>query len=105
MGRLSNLQNTSTINTVPVVTTGSTSGLTNIDVHIFVDENGNVTQIKKYSKPRLKYYIDPNYPDMPLEESCVIGVGDPEEGDCSYGTAMAIGDGDGSGLLAFAIYE
>lgn len=99
MGRLSNILNTNFTNSGKTNTINS--GSTNIDVHIFVDEDGNVTQIKKYSKPRLKYYIDPNYPDSPEEEYCVIGVSDPEDGDCSYGDALGVGDK----LMAYAIYD
>lgn len=119
MGRISNLiinttssnilsGNTSSINDNDVfnnIITGSTTDITNIDVHIFVDENGNVTQIKKFSKPRLKYYIDPNFPDAPIQEYCVIGVSDPEDGDCSEGTAMGVGDNEFGGLMVYAIYE
>jgi hypothetical protein len=119
MGRLSNLivnttstnissGNTSTTddNNLSInILSGTTTGITNIDVHIFIDENGNVTQIKKYSKPRLKYYIDPNFPDAPIQEYCVIGVSDPIDGDCSEGTAMGVGDNEFGGLMVYAIYE
>lgn len=118
MGRLSNLIVNSSSSTN--ITSGDTSttdsdlssfsisgitGVTNIDVHIFIDENGNVTQIKKYSKPRLKYYIDPNFPDSPIQEHCVIGVGDPEDGDCSEGDAMGIGENIFGPVMAYAVYD
>ena len=73
-------------------TNTNVSGVTNLDVHIFVDEYGNVTQIKKQSKPRLKYCPDPKYPQTALINICVIGVSDEEWGECSDGTAMGVGD-------------
>jgi hypothetical protein len=68
------------------------------DVHIFVDNNGNVDQIKKISKERLKYYIDE---ELPEKVYCVIGIDDPYSGSCSEGTALGIGDN----MMAFAIYS
>ena len=68
------------------------------DIHIFVDNNGNVNQIEKESKERLKYYIEE---EIPEKVYCVIGVDDEESGTCSEGTALGIGDN----LMAFAIYS
>jgi hypothetical protein len=68
------------------------SGVTITDIHVFVDEYGNVTQIKKEAKPRLKYCPDPKYPQTELINICAIGVSDEEWGECSDGTAMGIGD-------------
>jgi len=82
------------------ISSGTTSGATTSDVHIFVDENGNVTQIKKSEKPRLKYYIDPDIPFIGTEEGCVIGVNDEEWGPCSFGIAMGAGDY----LMVYASY-
>lgn len=84
MGRLNNTINTDTVAQV-------ISGNTNIDVHIFIDEFGNVTQIEKKSKERLKYYIDPTSSPVYISD-CVIGVSDSIEGDCSYGKGLGIGD-------------
>ena len=69
--------------------TNVNSGITNnINSYTFIDESGNVTQIGKKSKSRLKYYIDDKIPP-----TCVIGisgnVGDP---DCILGTALGLGD-------------
>lgn len=69
------------------------------DVHIFVDKDGNVEQIEKKEKDRLKYYIDPTYSDMVLDY-CAIGINDEESGECSYGIAMGVGDN----LMAYAKY-
>ena len=80
---------------------GSTSGSTNIDVHIFIDEYGNVTQTEKKSKSRLKYYIDPNLPQVDLYQDCVIGLIYTGENsvfipgryaDCINGIALGVGD-------------
>jgi hypothetical protein len=80
--------------------TTTTSGTTFRDIHVFVDEFGNVTQIKKEKKKRRKYYIDPNFPAVTINE-CVIGVEDEFSGPCSYGIGMGIGDD----LFAYAIYK
>jgi len=67
--------------------TTTTSGTT-INIYTFVDNNGNVTQIEKKSKSRLKYYVDPNASNS----HCVIGVEDEESGPCSEGTALGLGE-------------
>jgi len=76
------------------------SGITLSDIHIFIDEYGNVTQIKKEEKSRLKYCPDPKYPQTDLIDNCVIGVSDEWAGECSDGTAMGVGDF----LMAYAKY-
>jgi hypothetical protein len=71
----------------------SDSGKTKIDdVHIFIDESGNVTQIKKEEKSRLKYCVDPNVPQTEILHNCLIGVSDPDWGDCTNGIALGVGD-------------
>lgn len=60
------------------------------NIYYFIDENGNLTEIEKKSKNRLKYYIDEKL--IIKEDSCVIGVSDPVEGDCSYGIGLGLGD-------------
>jgi len=69
------------------------SGSTNIDVHIFLDKNGNVIQIKKEIKPKLKFYIDPVLPPDNFI-ICAIGVSDPFAEDCTDGIAMGLNDND-----------
>ena len=81
----------------PLITTDITvpSGVTTpaiSDVHIFVDESGNVTQIKKTSKTRLKYCPDTKLPQREFIDPCVIGVNDEEWGECSYGIGLGVGD-------------
>jgi hypothetical protein len=84
MGRLISInRNITTI-------TGSTNN-TQKDIHTFVDEHGNVTQIDKKDKTRLKYYIDPSFPEV-VFESCAIGISEPFEGDCTYGVGLGVGD-------------
>jgi len=72
---------------------GTTSGVTIKDVHVFIDNNGNVTQIQKKSPHRLKYYIDPNTVQNQLIEPCVIGIGYSfDETLCSLGVGLGLGD-------------
>jgi hypothetical protein len=80
--------------------TTTTSGTTVKDIHIFVDEYGNVIQIKKEKKKRRNYYIDPNFPAVTIQ-GCIIGVEDEFSGPCSYGIGLGIGDD----LFAYAIYK
>lgn len=72
MGRLSNRNSsdkgTNLYNIPYQAMSGATSG-----VHVFIDESGNVTQIKKKQKERLKYYIDPS-PQFNFTPECVIGI-------------------------------
>lgn len=71
------------------------------DIHIFVDDSGNVTQINKKSKKRLKYYIDDPLPQPFFDAPCVIGItGNSEDPDCSNGIALGIGDD----TYAIAVY-
>lgn len=69
------------------------SGATNIDVHIFLDEDGNVIQIKKDPKSRLKFYIDPVLPPDDFRV-CAIGISDAFGDDCTDGIAMGLNDID-----------
>ena len=104
MGKISLLDaiKNSTDNTYSGTTSGNQS-----DVHIFIDDNGNVTQIKKSSKDRLKFYIDPEITFITLPEFCVIGVSDEVNGACSFGIALGVGDEGGLNNInmAFATYE
>ena len=76
------------------------SGITNADIHIFIDQSGNVTQIEKKTKDRLKYYIDPVATPVYISD-CVIGVSDALGADCTYGIGLGIGDND----FARIVYE
>jgi len=97
MGRLSrpanvvNTENVSSGYTYPissVVLSGETK-----NIYVFVDESGNVNQIeKKQKKERLRYYIDPNMPQVEFIPDCLIGINDPVSGDCSLGIGLGIGD-------------
>jgi hypothetical protein len=70
----------------------SRSGST-LDVHIFIDESGNVTQInEKIKEERLRYYIDPTMPQTEFIQDCLIGINDPVAGDCTMGIALGLGD-------------
>ena len=85
MGRLNKSESTNTLNSI--------SGETIKDVHIFIDEFGNVTQIEKKDRDtRLKYYIDPALSQLEYVSDCVIGINDATDGDCSYGIGLGIGD-------------
>ena len=81
MGRLSTSSSSS-------INSGSTSGSTNLNVHVFIDESGNVTQTVKSSKPRFNYYI-PEDVQITEVEYCVIGVSNQDWG---YGLALGVGD-------------
>jgi hypothetical protein len=69
---------------------GNTIGTTSLNIYNFIDENGNINQIEKKSKNRLKYYIDPEF--VQGYEPCVIGISDPISGECSYGIGLGLGD-------------
>ena len=84
MGRLITTNSSSNVSTL--------SGSTNMDVHVFIDKSGNVTQIKKSEKTRLKYFIDPVLPPDSIIKICAIGIGDPFADDCTEGAALGIGD-------------
>lgn len=79
----------------------------NLGVYVFIDEDGNVTQIKKSKKTIEKYY--PNEPtkvdQVDPTEPVVIGIlyDVPSAGPQSEGTAMGVGD-EGGGTMAYAIY-
>jgi len=60
-----------------------------IDVHIFVDKSGNVNQIRKVIKDRLKFYIDPVLPPDDFNV-CAIGVSEPFSDDCTDGVALGL---------------
>lgn len=66
---------------------GSTS---NINNYVFIDEFGNVTQIKKSSKERLKYYIDPVILET-IPPGCVIGISGSNTS-CNEGIGLGVGD-------------
>ena len=87
MGRLnkSNITTTSSENL---------SGTTSSDIHIFIDEYGNVTQINKKEKDsRLKFYIDPTMPQADYIADCVIGISGPTgQTFCTYGVGLGLGD-------------
>jgi len=74
--------------------TGSTiSGSTILDIHTFIDDYGNVTQINKVSKSRLKYYVDDRIPQPLSFEPCVIGIsGLSGATNCSLGVGLGLGD-------------
>jgi hypothetical protein len=75
-----------------VNTQSTNSGETTKDVHILIDEFGNITQISKKNKDRFKFYIDPDSPQADYVSNCVIGINDPADGDCTYGIGLGIGD-------------
>ena len=80
------------------------SGLSN--VYSFIDTKGNVTQIRKaIKKQRNKFYIDPEITFFAFYELCVIGITDEENGECSFGLALGMGDERSSTEMAFAIYD
>ena len=72
-----------------------------LNVHIFIDENGNVTQIDKIDKDRIKYCIDPYVPQTDIVKSCVIGISDEIEGECTDGIGLGLGDN----TYGYAKYE
>ena len=71
------------------------------DVHIYIDDSGNVSQIIDRSGYREKFYADRKPVQEEIFDACVIGVSDEESGTCSDGIAMGIGDN----TMAYAIYE
>lgn len=84
------------------ISTGSSTlnNSENLDIHIFLDKSGNVIQIKKETKDKLKFYIDPVLPPDNFR-LCAIGIGDPFGDDCTEGVAMGLNDND---LMANANY-
>jgi hypothetical protein len=94
----SGFTNTSNLN---LVNTGITSGFTNLNVYNFIDNNGNITQIEKKEKDRLKYYITPNIPENDIVQLCVIGISNPLNGDCTIGMGLGLGDDS----FGYAKYE
>ena len=91
--------NTDAINTPE----NSAITLNKFGVYNFVDESGNVTQIKKSVKKRLLYY--PDRINKPVIEPCVIGVsGDVGRENCTPDIAMGCGDIGSSSEMAYAIY-
>lgn len=93
MGRLRK-PNTPSTSTIPVQEEKP-------NIYVFVDDDGNVEQIKKESKDRLKYCIDPYVPQTEIIETCVIGIDDPIEGDCTEGIGLGLGDD----TFGYVIYE
>lgn len=72
------------------------------DVHVFIDNSGNVTQIGKKQKNRLKYYIDETLPQPLFEPPCVIGItGNLDDPNCINGIALGVGDN----YYAIAVYN
>lgn len=69
----------------------SSSGNTNMDVHIFLDKSGNVVQIRKVIKSRLKFYIDPVLPPDDFNV-CAIGVSDAFGEDCTDGISLGFNE-------------
>lgn len=95
---VSELTNTTTeiTLTASTITTGVTE-----NVYAFIDEYGNVTQIKKSSKERLKYNPD----DINISiEPCVIGVSGNELF-CENGIAMGCGDIESISETTYAQYN
>ncbi|MCK9416717.1 hypothetical protein M0Q97_08690 [Candidatus Dojkabacteria bacterium] len=86
----SNVHNTDTI-----------TGITNLNVYNFIDINGNITQIEKKEKERFKYYITPSIPENDIVQSCVIGINNPLNGDCTIGMGLGLGDD----IFGYAKYE
>jgi len=80
---------------------GETSTNNTINNHIFIDKNGNITQIDKTGKDdRLKFYIDPTSFLEEFISDCVIGVSDNITPSCSgytyecctYGIGLGVGN-------------
>lgn len=75
MGRLVNTNDIVSSGTTEITTSGTTGKTLN--VYNFVDEYGNVTQIEKKSKTRLKYYPDARtIQEILVPEQWIIGVSD-----------------------------
>ena len=72
-------------------TSGTTSGVTNINSYTFIDNYGNVTQISKKSKSRLKYYIDDKLPQPVPPIIYVIGISGSDSG-VTFGIGLGLGD-------------
>lgn len=102
MGRLS-LSNTliSTNSGLTNTSTNNITGITNLNIYNFIDDNGNIIQIEKKNKERLKYYITPNIPENDIIQSCVIGINNPLNGDCTIGMGLGLGDE----IFGYANYE
>ena len=84
MGRLD--INNNNINTY--VNNNLSGNTTNI--FTLLDNNGNVTQIKKIKKNQYKNYIDS---ERILIENCFIRISETENGeDCSFGISLGFGD-------------
>lgn len=84
------------------IITPTASTLSEYGIYNFIDEFGNVTQIKKGKKKRLEFY--PERINVPLIEPCVIGVSDPASENCTEGIAMGCGEIGSSTEMAYAIY-
>jgi hypothetical protein len=91
MGRL-----TITATDINIITpiTGTT---VKYNVYNFIDEFGNVTQIKREEKTRIKYYPDVVSLQEMLYEPFVIGVSDD--------IPMGCGDVLSTSEMVYAIYE
>lgn len=104
MGRLTtNTNNISSEETKNVTTNTEIKVTQPGNVYTFIDENGNVTQIQKSVKERLKFY--PEQVNAPVIEPCVIGVsGDLGRTNCTDGIALGCGDVGSNTEMAYAIY-
>lgn len=75
----------------------------NLGVYTFVDEDGNVTQIKKVKKSITKFYPnEPSKVESIVGDYAVIGVASIDSGDASD-IAMGVGDAN-NGVLVYAEY-
>jgi hypothetical protein len=90
-------------NTVDVKTLSAITSTTlnSYGVYSYVDEFGNVTQIKRGIKKRLEFY--PERINAPVIEPCVIGVSTPSK-DCTQGIAMGCGEIGSSTEMVYAKY-
>lgn len=100
----SNIPNKKTGNTTPVPKISKSKLNKNLGVYTFIDEDGNVTQIKKEKKSIKKYYPnEPSKVETVIGDIVVIGISyddDPPGTPGTAGTAMGIGDN----VMAYAQY-
>ena len=67
----------------------TSSGITNINSYTFIDNYGNVTQINKKHKSRLKYYIDDKLPQPVTPTIYIIGI---SGSGATFGIGLGLGD-------------
>ena len=96
------VNNVSAISTVTPTPPVTITGETNLGVYNFVDDSGNLTEIKKKLRPRDKYNADQRFITEDLVgEVYVIGVSGPLGGSpFTNGDIMGCGDD----TAAYAIY-